>query len=160
MLGIVHSAAGAWLSKAARSRREAILFGVLSHVVLDFLGHEEPFDDDGSPRLEVLLTDLGLTLTAIVWLAAQREWLSLDSLGSVAAILPDAEHLISLSRGSHKKLFPSHRFENLLHSKTRPKLSVKVQFLLGMLLWLLLPCGSGAAAARSADADVVGAKLG
>lgn len=152
MLGIVHSAAGAWLSKAVRSKREAVLLGVLSHVVLDFLGHEEPFDDDGNLRLAVLLPDVGFTLTAIVCLAAQREWLSLGLLGSVASIIPDVEHFLPLGRGSHKKSFPSHRFENLLHSKTRPKLSVKVQFLLGLLLWLLLLRGSQAAVASSAKA--------
>ncbi len=152
MLGIVHSAAGAWLSKAARSRREAILRAVVSHLVLDLLGHEEPFDEDGSPRLAVLLPDIGLTLTAVAWFGARQGWCSLGLLGSVASIIPDAEHFLPLGRGSHKKSFPSHRFENLLHSKTRPKLSVKVQFLLGLLLWLLLLRGSQAAVASSAKA--------
>ena len=43
-----------------------------------------------------------------------------------------------MSGGSRKEQFPSHRFGDLLHSKTRPKLSVGVQFVLGGLLWLLL----------------------
>jgi membrane-bound metal-dependent hydrolase YbcI (DUF457 family) len=138
VLAVVHSAAGAWLSKAARSRRQAILLGIVSHVVVDFLGHEEPFDEDGSPRLAVLLPDVGLTVIAITWLGSQRGWLSPSLLGAMATILPDVEHFLPLSRGSHKKLFPSHRFENLLHSKTGFKPSLNVQFLLGGLLWLLL----------------------
>jgi hypothetical protein len=105
---------------------------------LDFLGHEEPFYEDGSPRLAVLLPDVGLTVIAITWLGSQRGWLSPSLLGAMATILPDVEHFLPLSCGSHKKLFPSHRFENLLHSKTGFKPSLNVQFLLGGLLWLLL----------------------
>ena len=138
MLGIVHSAAGAWLSMAARGRVQAILLGVVSHVVLDFLGHEEPFDKDGSTRLAVLLPDIGLTIPAVLCLGARQGWLSPAFLGSVAAILPDAEHLLPLNRGSHRELFPSHRFESRLHSRTRWKLSVRIQFLLAGLLWLPL----------------------
>ncbi len=138
MLAVVHSAAGAWLSKAARSRRQAILLGIVSHVVVDFLGHEEPFDEDGNPRVAVLLPDVGLTVIALVWLGAKRGWLSPSLLGNIASILPDTEHLLPLGRGSQDKLFPSHHFENLLHSKTGLKPSLNVQFLLGGLLWLLL----------------------
>jgi hypothetical protein len=137
VLGIVHSATGAWLSKAGCSRRQAIVLAVISHVVLDFIGHEEPFNKRG-PRLDVLLPDLALTAAATVWFGAQRGWLSPALLGSVASILPDAEHFLPLNRGSGNEQFPSHRFADLLHSKTRPKLSVKVQFILGGLLWLLL----------------------
>ena len=142
MLGIVHSAAGAWLSKASRSRGRAILLGVVSHGVLDYLGHEEPFDEEGNPRPAVLLPDIGLTVAAIVWLGTRRGWLSPGFLGSLASIVPDAEHLVRLplGRGSRKRLllFPSHRFESLLHSKTRWELSVQGQFGLGVLLWLFL----------------------
>lgn len=137
MLAIVHAAAGAWLSKTARSRREAILLGVVSHGVLDFLGHEEPFDDHHNPRLAVLIPDALLTVTAITWLGARNGWLSPFLLGSMTSILPDAEHFLPLSRGSRRELFPFHRFENHLHSKTGLKPSLNVQFLLGGLLWLL-----------------------
>lgn len=141
MLGIVHSAAGAWASRAAATRRQAILLGVLSHVLVDFIGHEEPFNKHG-PRLAVLLPDFALTATAIVWLGARWGWLSPELLGSIASILPDAEHFLSLGRGSRKKFFPSHRLVSLLHSRTPLKLSVKTQFLLGLLLLLLLEPGN------------------
>ena len=143
MLGVVHSATGAWLSKAGRSRHQAIVLGVISHAVLDFIGHEEPFNKHG-PRLVVLLPDFALTATATVWFGAQRGWLSPGLLGSAASILPDVEHFLPLNRGSRKEQFPSHRFAGLLHSKSRPKLGVKVQFTLGGLLWLLLlwKCGA------------------
>lgn len=137
MLGVVHSATGAWLSKAGRSRRQAIVLGVISHAVLDYIGHEEPFDEHG-PRLVMLLPDFALTATATIWCGARRGWLSPGLLGSVASILPDAEHFLPMNHGGRKEQFPSHRFGDLLHSKTRPKLSVKVQFILGSLLWLLL----------------------
>ncbi len=142
MLGIMHSATGAWLSKVAGSRHEAILLGAVSHGVLDFIGHEEPFDEEGNARLAVLVPDIALTVTAIASFGARRGWLSPPVLGSVASILPDAEHFLPGEHGSNKSLFPSHRFGDLLHSRTRPKLSLRTQFLAGALLWLLLALGS------------------
>jgi hypothetical protein len=138
MLAIVHSAVAAWLSTASRSRSDAVLVGILSHGVLDFIGHEEPFDEHGRARPAMLLPDVALTVPTVLWLGTRRGWLSPDFLGSLAAILPDAEHFLSPSCGSRRCWFPFHRFESLLHSKTRPKLSAKGQFLLGGLLWLLL----------------------
>ncbi len=144
MLGILHSATGAWLSKAGRDRKQAILLGAASHAVLDFLGHEEPFDDDGRSRLAVLLPDIGLTGAALLRLGARRGWLSPAFLGAATAIFPDAEIFLLRMSGSYRPWFPSHRYGDLLHSRTRPRLSVQVQFLTGAMLWLLLFRTSGA----------------
>ena len=84
----------------SRSRRQALVLGLLAHVAGDAVPHQ----DVASRRFETLSGFAGLGL-----LAATCGPVDKIVVGAVAASVPDVEHVLPLPRPGGRKLFPSHR---------------------------------------------------
>ncbi len=100
MVTSLHVATGAAVGMLARSRREGVLFGLVSHAV----GDRVPHQDNASRRFEIASAAGGILFLALI-----RGPIDRVTVGAVAASLPDVEHVIRLPRPGGRKLFPSHR---------------------------------------------------
>jgi hypothetical protein len=101
MIVSLHVASGAAVGAAVRSRRAAVVLGLLAHLVGDRIPHR----DLPSRRFEVRS---GATLLLLV--ALRRGPFDPATVGAAAASAPDLEHVVRLPRPRGRKLFPSHRF--------------------------------------------------
>ncbi len=100
MIVSIHVATGGAAGALLGTRRGALLAGPLTHLVADWIPHQ----DIASHRFE--LRSGGASLLA---LALRRGPLEPATLGALAASLPDVEHVVALPRLGGRKLFPSHR---------------------------------------------------
>jgi hypothetical protein len=101
MIVSLHVASGAAIGAAARSRRAAVMLGLLAHLAGDRMPHQ----DIPSRRFELRS---GVALLLLV--ALRRGALDRATIGAAAASAPDVEHVLRLPRPGGRKLFPSHRF--------------------------------------------------
>jgi hypothetical protein len=129
MIGLVHGVAGATCGALLRRRGPAVVAALISHMALDAIKHEEPMHETGSVRLDVLALDGALL--GLAWLAvrAQHGTFSPQSLGAVAACLPDLDYFLLGSR-VHSP-FPHGLWP------TR-KIKLSWQFRVGVAAWLAL----------------------
>jgi hypothetical protein len=100
MIVSLHVASGAAVGSLAPSRRSAIVFGALMHLVGDRVPHEDIFNR----RFE-----LWSGVFALSAVAARRGLFDVATFGAVAGSAPDLEHVLRLPRPGGRKLFPSHR---------------------------------------------------
>ena len=100
MVTSLHVATGAAVGALARSRRQAVVLGLVSHA----LGDRVPHQDNASRRFEIVSAAAGIML-----LAATRGPSDRVTVAALAASVPDVEHVIRLPRPGGRKLFPSHR---------------------------------------------------
>jgi hypothetical protein len=96
----LHVATGGLVGALSRSRPQALLLGLLAHVVGDAVPHQ----DVASRKFETLSGFAGVAL-----LAATSGPFEKTVVGAVAASVPDVEHVLPLPRPGGRKLFPSHR---------------------------------------------------
>ena len=139
MIALVHGAVGATCGSLLRRRGPTVAVALLSHMVVDAVRHEEPLDEKGRPRPGMLALD-GVLL-GLAWLVVQRRYgaFSPQSLGAVAACLPDVDYFL-LGSVVHRP-FPHGRWPSR-------KIGVWWQFCIGVVAWLAL-LASGAAKLRN-----------
>jgi hypothetical protein len=123
----MHVATGAAAGALLRSRLAAVVAGVALHAAADRIPHE----DFASRRFEVKCGVVGLAS-----LALRRGLFDPATLGAIASVAPDVEHVVPLPRPGGRKLFPSHRIPGF----HRPGgISAQAQLLIaGFLLGLVL----------------------
>jgi hypothetical protein len=123
----MHVATGAAAGALLRSRLAAVVAGVALHAAADRIPHE----DFASRRFEVQCGVVGLAS-----LALRRGLFDAATLGAIASVAPDVEHVVPLPRPGGRKLFPSHRIPGF----HRPGgISAPAQLLIaGFLLGLVL----------------------
>ena len=100
MVTSLHVATGAAVGTLVRSRRQAVVLGLVSHA----LGDRVPHQDNASRRFEIVSAAAGIVLLAVTRGPTDRA-----TVGALAASVPDVEHVIRLPRPRGRKLFPSHR---------------------------------------------------
>ena len=100
MIAVAHVATGALLGSLARRRGEAVLAGVVSHVVCDLVPHTD---------LKERNFDIACAVGGVLLVALVDGPLARTTLGAVAAAAPDLEHVLRLPRPGGRKLYPSHR---------------------------------------------------
>ena len=100
MIVSLHVASGAAVGAAARSRRSAVLLGLLTHLAGDRMPHE----DIWNRRFE-----LWSGIAALGSLALRHGPLNPVTIGAAAGSAPDVEHVLRLPQPGGRKLFPSHR---------------------------------------------------
>ena len=130
MIVSLHLATGALGGALVRSPVAAAALGPVLHV----LGDRMPHEDIDSKRFELQTGLLGALA-----LAAVRGPFDAATVGAVASVVPDVEHVIRLPRPGGRKLFPSHRIPGW----HRPGgLSAELQLVLaGVVLGALLASG-------------------
>ena len=133
MLVLVHAAVGAACGIALRRRLPAAVVALASHYALDAIGHDEPLDERGDLRPDVIAADAALLGVALLATAARRGIASPETLGAVAACIPDVEPLLRRRlmwpRGGTHGAFP--------HARWPPqKMSLRWQFVTGAVAWL------------------------
>jgi len=134
MIGLVHGAVGATCGALLRRRGVTVAAALLSHIVVDAIKHEEPLDKGGRPRPAVLVLDAVLLGLAWLVVCARHGAFSPQSIGAVAACVPDLDHFL-LGSVVHKPL-PHGRWPS-------GKIGVWQQFSIGTVAWLaLLDCPS------------------
>ena len=130
MIVSLHLATGAVGGALVRSPLAAALLGPFLHV----LGDRMPHEDINSKRFELQCGVLG-----VVALAAIRGPFDAATVGAIASVAPDVEHVIRLPRPGGRKLVPRHRIPGW----HRPGgLTAEAQLLLaGALLGAVLAAG-------------------
>jgi hypothetical protein len=123
----MHVATGAAGGALVRSRLAAVVLGLALHAAGDRIPHE----DFASRRFEVQCGVGGLLV-----LAVRRGVFDAATVGAIASVVPDVEHVVPLPRPGGRKLFPSHRIPGF----HRPGgISARAQLLIaGFLLGLVL----------------------
>ncbi len=142
MIVLIHGALGAACGMMFRRPGPTVAAAFISHFVVDAICHDEPIDESNDLRLDVIALD-GLLLGLAMVLVAKRQGpFSAQSLGALAASLPDAEHLLGGRRGLLEP--PVHSvFPHAIWPSRR--ISLGRQFLIGVAAWLaLLKCRSSA----------------
>jgi hypothetical protein len=133
MLVLVHAAVGAACGIALRRRLPAAVVAFASHYALDAIGHDEPLDEGGNLRPDVIAVDAGLLGVVLLATAARRGIASPETLGAVAACIPDVEPLLRRRlmwpRGGTHGAFPHGRWP-------RQKMSLRWQLVIGVMVWL------------------------
>jgi hypothetical protein len=102
VLALTHLVAGAALGRLNDDPRRGALAGVVSHALLDGIGHD---DVTIGVRGQGALVAIGLAALALSWGPG-----SSVTLGGLAGIAPDAEIVLMKLRGrdTARLLFPSH----------------------------------------------------
>jgi hypothetical protein len=123
----MHVATGAAAGELVRSRLAAVVLGVALHAAADRIPHE----DFASRRFEVQCGVGG-----VLALALRRGLVHPATLGAIASVAPDVEHVVRLPRPGGRKLFPSHRIPGFHRPGGIP---ARAQLLIaGFLLGLVL----------------------
>jgi hypothetical protein len=134
MIALVHGAVGAACGALLQRRRPTVAVALLSHLVVDAVSHEEPFDKRGNLRLDVAAFDGLLTGLALLVVGSRYGVLSPESLGAVAGCFPDVGHLVErwgTGSGSVHGWFPHARWPSR-------KMGVWWQLSIGVIGWLAL----------------------
>jgi hypothetical protein len=129
MIGLVHGAVGAGCGSLLRRPAPTLAAALLSHMVVDAIRHEEPLDESGRLRPAVLALDAALLGLAWLALCARHGVFSPQSIGAVAACVPDVEHFL-LGSAVHKP-FPHGRWP-------ARRIGIWWQFSIGIAAWLAL----------------------
>jgi hypothetical protein len=127
-----HVATGALAGIASGSRLAALALGPLTHLVCDWIPH----DDIDSVPFEVRTG-----VAAVLALAVVRGPLDPATVGAATAAAPDLEHILGLPRPGGRKLFPSHRVAAWHHEGGLPVWAqlVAAAAILGAILARELP---------------------
>ena len=141
MIALIHGALGATCGILLRRRAPTVTAALISHLAVDAINHDEPTDGCGSLRLDVLALDGLLLGLALLALSRRYGVFSPQTVGAVAACMPDLEHLL-------RRLCPcgrSGRHEPFPHARwPSQKLNVRSQFIISALGWIALlrlrPC--------------------
>jgi len=94
VIALVHGAVGAACGALLQRRRATVAAALVSHLVVDAVSHEEPFDKRGNLRLDVAAFDGLLMGLALLVVGSRYGVFSPESLGAVAGCLPDMGHLL------------------------------------------------------------------
>jgi len=133
MIVLVHGAVGAACGIVLRRRLPVIAVALISHYALDAIGHDEPLDESGNLRPDVIAADAALLGLALLATAAGRGIASPETLGAVAGCLPDVEPFLrrrlKWPRGGTHGAFPHGRWPS-------QNVSLRGQFLTGVIAWL------------------------
>jgi hypothetical protein len=97
----MHVAIGALAGLAARSPLRAVALGTATHLVGDWIPHDD---------LHSVAFEVRTGVAEVLALALVRGPLDPATVGAAAAAAPDLEHVLPLPRPGGRKLFPSHRF--------------------------------------------------
>jgi hypothetical protein len=97
----MHVAIGAVAGLAARSPRRALVLGTATHLIGDWIPHDD---------LHSVAFEVRTGVAEVLALALVRGPLDPATVGAAAAAAPDLEHVLRLPRPAGRKLFPSHRF--------------------------------------------------
>ena len=157
MIALIHGALGAACGMMLCRPGPTVAAAFISHFLVDAIGHDEPIDENKYLRLNLIALDGLLLGLALVFVARRQGPLSAQSIGALAATLPDAEHFLgrrwrTLEPGIHA-VFP----HAVWPSK---RLSLRRQFLIGAVAWLaLLACSSGAQPGSHGRLRPVGVRL-
>lgn len=140
MLLCTHAAAGALLGRYLPHRAAAVVLGVFSHAALDLIRHED--NGGADPRNASVLTcvlDVTFACAGIAGLLLSGG-LSRAALGALSGILPDLELLLPCNQclvADSRLVFPSHAVEKL-HSVVAPvEVSLRMQLLFAIVLWIV-----------------------
>jgi hypothetical protein len=126
----MHVATGAAAGALVRSRLGAVVVGLVLHA----LGDRMPHEDIASKSFELRCGAGG-----VLALAALRGPFDPATIGAVASVAPDVEHVLRLPRPGGRKLFPSHRIPGFHRSGG---ISAEAQLLIaGALLGSVLAAG-------------------
>ena len=130
MIVSLHIATGALGGALVRSPIAAAVLGPVLH----FYGDRVPHEDIDSRGFEI-----GSGVAGVLALALVRGPLDSATVGAVASVVPDIEHVVRLPRPGGRKLFPSHRIPGW----HRPGgLTAETQLLIaGILLGAVLAAG-------------------
>ncbi|HXV03550.1 MAG TPA: hypothetical protein VFP24_08250 [Gaiellaceae bacterium] len=127
MIVAMHVATGAAAGQLVRSRLAAVVLGAALHAAADRIPHE----DFASRRFE-----LQCGVGGVLALALRRGLVHPATLGAIASVVPDVEHVVRLPRPGGRKLFPSHRIPGFHRPGGIP---ARAQLLIaGFLLGLVL----------------------
>lgn len=131
MMPLVHGGLGACCGVLLRRRLPALVVAVLSHLLVDAINHEEPWDEDGNLRAGLLTFDALVLSLALVFVSVRRGAFSPESLGAVAGCLLDGEYLLrKRARGPVlHRLFPHARWPSR-------SIGLRSQFAIGAVAWL------------------------
>jgi hypothetical protein len=126
----MHVAIGALAGLAAGSPRRALALGTATHLVGDWIPHND---------LHSVAFEVRTGVAEVLALALVRGPLDPATVGAAAAAAPDLEHVLPLPRPGGRKLFPSHRYAGWHQEGGLP---VWIQLLVaGMILAGLLAPG-------------------
>lgn len=148
MIALIHGALGATCGMLLRRRSPTVAAALISHLVVDAINHDEPTDGSGNLRLDVVALDGLLLGLALLVLSRRHGVFSPQTVGALAACLPDLEHLLPRpcmrGRSGRHEPFPHARWPS-------HKLNIWAQFAVGAVAWIaLLSCGRTGDEGRSA----------
>ena len=98
MIALIHGALGATCGVLLKRRPPTVATALISHLIVDAINHDEPFDKKGSLRLDLVALDALLLGAAFLLLTRRYGIISAESLAAVAGCLPDAEHFLHRRR--------------------------------------------------------------
>jgi len=116
----LHAATGAATGSLIQSRRGAIVLGPVLHVLSDRIPHRHPRNS---------VWEFVTGIIAVGAVANRRGFRDPATVGSLAAVLPDVEHIVPMLRHRRMKVFHARR----RRQGTR-RLSVRTQLLLAALI--------------------------
>jgi hypothetical protein len=131
MMPLVHGGLGACCGVLLRRRLPALIVAVVSHLLVDAINHEEPWDEDGNLRAGLLTFDALVLSLALAFVSVRRGVLSPESLGGVAGCVLDVEHLLCEQRRRPvlHGLLPHARWPSR-------ELGILPQWAIGVVAWL------------------------
>src|SRR3972149_4497115 len=94
MIALLPGALGAPCGMLTRRRVPTVAAALISHLAADAINHDEPTDGGGNLRLDVVALDGLLLGLALLVLSRRHGVFSPESVGALAACLPDLEHLL------------------------------------------------------------------
>ncbi len=135
MIALIHGALGATCGALFKRRPPTVAVALISHLAVDAINHEEPTDGSGNLQLHVVALDGLLLGLALLVLSRRHGVFSPESVGALAACLPDLEHLLPRpcmrGRSGRHEPFPHARWPS-------QRLNVWSQFAVGALGWIAL----------------------
>jgi len=136
MIALLHGALGAACGTLLRRRPHTLIAALCTHLLVDAINHEEPVDEDGNLRVDLLALDASLLGLALLLVATRRGVFSPESLGAVVGCLPDVEHLLAkgMTKAVVHRQFPHARWPSR-------KMSISSQFVAGAIAWLAILVG-------------------
>ena len=131
MIALLHGALGAACGTLLRHRPHTLIAALCTHLLVDAINHEEPVDEDGNLRVDLLALDASLLGLALLLVATRRGVFSPESLGAVVGCLPDVEHLLAkgMTKAVVHRQFPHARWPSR-------KMNISSQLVAGAIAWL------------------------
>ncbi len=151
MIALIHGALGAACGMMLRRPAPTVAAALTSHFMVDAISHDEPFDENNHLRPDLIALDGLLLGLALVFVGRRYGLFSPETLGALAASLPDAEHLLP-----GRQTAPVPAVHAMFPHAVWPskRISLRRQFLIGVAAWLaILSCASSARRGNRARAE-------